>query len=358
MKKLISTLWILQLMLSVHTALFAAVPKNPVLSSYWVSPLNDSTMQKVAKRFEVVRKLNGGYEVLVPINQSNQLFSLVPEAQLLSLDISNETKQKSRSDLKGYHDFESVQTHLQSIQKAHPELASIEQYGSSMENRPLIALKLTSGSPQNSKPAILLTASTHGDELITVEVLFGLLDSLVSNYGSDTRLSKLIEQYEIYFVPVVNPDGYVRRERYANGIDPNRDYPWPEDADHRSNPCISAIMKFYESHHIKASIDFHASGELIMYPWAYTYDSLPSLEENIFDKVTARMAEFNGYTHGQISKVIYVAQGSSADYYHWKHHSWALGIEIGHQKIPSASQIPSLLKANMESTWTFIESIK
>ncbi|MFM8315585.1 MAG: M14 family zinc carboxypeptidase, partial [Deltaproteobacteria bacterium] len=149
-----------------------------------------------------------------------------------------------------------------------------------------------------------------------------------------------------------------RKERYANGVDPNRDYPWPQDVNHASNPCISSIMKFYESHHIKASIDFHAYGEMIMYPWAYTYNSLPSLEDNIFDKVTTRMAQFNGYVHGQISKVIYVAQGSSADYYHWKHQAWALGIEVGNQKVPSLSQVPAIIKENLDSTWTFIESIK
>ncbi len=353
MKRIILSLFFFQL------SSLAATPQNPILSSYWFFPVSNNALRKVAQKFEIVRKLNGGYEILVPLQETLNFLNVIPEAQLLELDISSSLKNKSREELQGYHDFASVQSHLQSIQQKHPELASLEHYGDSMEKRPLLALKLTSPNKTNSeKTPILLTASTHGDELITVEVLFGLLDSLVSNYGKDSRLSKILNSFSIYFVPVVNPDGYVRRERYANGIDPNRDYPWPQDSNHKSNPCISAIIKFYETHQIKASIDFHAFGEMIMYPWAYTYNSLPSFEDNTFDSMTTRMASFNGYTHGQISKVIYVAQGSSADYYHWKHQAWSLGIEVGTQKVPSSSQISKITQQNMESTWTFIESIK
>jgi succinylglutamate desuccinylase len=292
------------------------------------------------------------------LNQTQDLFALFPKAQLIEFDISSSIRNKSRRELKGYHDFNTVQSHLQTLLKSYPDLTSLEEYGRSLEKRPLLALKVSTSKTQTQKPAILLTSSTHGDELITVEVLFGLLETLLSGSKTDSRLSKILENFEIYFIPVVNPDGYVNQERYANGVDPNRDYPWPQDPNHKSNPCISAIMKFYESHQIRASIDFHAFGEMIMYPWAYTYTSLPSFEEEVFDGVTEKMASFNGYTYGQISKVIYVAQGSSADYYHWKHHAWSLGIEVGNQKVPSSSEIPKILKENLESTWTFIESIK
>jgi hypothetical protein len=337
--------------------IFSAQAKNPILSSYWIAPHDNLMMKKISQKFEIVKKYNSGYEILVPLNEAKTLLELIPGAELLEMDISREFKQNYRGNIAGYHDFDSVQNHMKSIPKVHPELASIEEYGKSMEGRPLWALKLSSSSKEPSKPAILLTAATHGDELITVEVLFGLLDSLVANYGKDDRLTHLIDKYEIYFIPVVNPDGYTRRERYANGVDPNRDYPWPEDPKHKSNPCISAMMNFYDSHHVKAGIDFHASGEMIMYPWAYTYDSLPSYEDNIFDSITSRMAAFNNYLHGPISKVIYVAQGSSADYFHWKHHSWALGIEVGRSKIPSPLEISKITTQNTESTWTFIESI-
>lgn len=336
---------------------FAYSIKNPVLSSYQVFPSSDFTMQKIAKKFEVTRKIPGGYEVLVPFDKSQELFELEPHAEPIELDISQSIKNKSRQELIGYHDFSMVQSHLNNLLKTYPQLTSLETYGESLEKRPLLALKVTGPESKNNKPTILLTASTHGDELITVELLFGLLETLLTTYSKDARLSHIVDNFQIYFIPVVNPDGYIRRERYANGVDPNRDYPWPESPAKTSNPCVKAIMDFYASHKIKASIDFHASGEMIMYPWAYTYESLPSFEESFFDQTTQKMASFNGYTHGQISKVIYVAQGSSADYYHWKHHAWSLGIEVGTQKVPPSNQIEKITQENLESTWTFIEAM-
>lgn len=336
---------------------FSQPSQNPILSSYWVPSTSDSVMRQISDHFEIKRKMNGGYEVFVPVTQTATLLSIAPEAQLIEWDIDHSIRNKTARELSGYHDFATVQSHLQTYLKNYPQITSLEQYGSSMEKRPLLALKITSSVTSSNKPAILLTSSTHGNELITVEVLFGLMENLLSNYGKDERITRLVDHYQIYFIPVVNPDGYFRRERYANGIDPNRDYPMPESADHRSNPCVSAIMDFYASHSIVASMDYHSSGEMIMYPWAYTYNSLPSFEKNFFDEVTTRMASFNGYAHGQISKVIYVAKGSSADYYHWKHKAWALGIEVARTNVPSANEIPKIVKENTESTWTFIESI-
>jgi len=336
----------------------AKTPTNSILSSYWFTTSNQAVLTKVADKFEITRRTKGGFEVLVPFPESGLFLNWVPDAHLIELDTSKSLQRNRDKSLRGYHNFQSVQDDLRKILDKHPKIASIEQYGASLEKRPLLALKLTSTESSLHKPSILMTASTHGDELITVEVLFGLIEQLLSGYLQDGRMTKLLDSYELYFIPVVNPDGYVREERYANGVDPNRDYPWPQDPNHKSNPCVEALMKFYETHKIKASIDFHAYGQMIMYPWAYTYSGLPSFEENVFNSITSHMASFNGYTHGQISKVIYIAKGSSADYFHWKHQSWSLGIEVGMEKVPPTESIPKIIGDNLDSTWTFVESIQ
>ena len=115
-------------------------------------------------------------------------------------------------------------------------------------------------------------------------------------------------------------------------------------------------MNFFDAHAIKGSIDFHSFGEMIMYPWAYTYQGIPN--ETPLDQLTTKMASYNGYAHGQISKVIYVAKGSSADYYYWKKKTMALGIEIGSSYAPPTGQIPQMIQDNLESTWTFVEGIQ
>ncbi|MBM4317031.1 MAG: hypothetical protein FJ116_06075, partial [Deltaproteobacteria bacterium] len=84
---------------------YANPNKSNILSSYWVSPSRDQVMREIARKFEVTRKLNGGYEVIVPLNQTQDLFSLVPEAQLIEFDISSSIRNKTRQELQGYHDF-------------------------------------------------------------------------------------------------------------------------------------------------------------------------------------------------------------------------------------------------------------
>lgn len=332
---------------------------DPVLSSYFIVPKDQSTMRAIARKFEVEHRHLNGYEVIVPAHRANELLALAPDASLIEKDINAKYDRLNGSWMAGYHDYASVEAHLKRIVAAHPEIASLEEYGKSKEGRPLFALKLSDNVAQDeNEPEVLLTSSTHGDELISVEVLFGILDGIVDGYGTNVRMTQMVEGHELYFIPVVNPDGYTRKSRYANGVDPNRDYPWPEQPDRNPNECIKAVMKFFESHDFKGSIDYHASGGMIMYPWAYTEQKVTSADHSQFAQVTAKMAETNGYQHGQIPDLLYTAQGSSADYYYWKKHSLSLGLEIGDNKIPPASQIGKYVKQNLEAAYMFIEYFK
>ncbi|MGK4422398.1 hypothetical protein ACSLVQ_29530, partial [Klebsiella pneumoniae] len=76
-----------------------------------------------------------------------------------------------------------------------------------------------------------------------------------------------------------------------------------------------------------------------------------------FDALTKHMAEVNNYVYGPIADVIYVAPGSSADYYFWKKGSLSLGIEMGQDKVPDPSEFPAYFTSQEESTWRFLEGI-
>jgi hypothetical protein len=115
-------------------------------------------------------------------------------------------------------------------------------------------------------------------------------------------------------------------------------------------------MKFFHAHQIKGSLDFHSHGGMIMYPWAHTEED-PTEHEH-FESLTARMAATNDYEHGQISKLIYPVAGSSADYYHWKNGSTALGVEIGEEHVPPKDQIKRHVDDHTESTWLFLEALQ
>jgi hypothetical protein len=67
------------------------------------------------------------------------------------------------------------------------------------------------------------------------------------------------------------------------------------------------------------------------------------------------MAKDNQYKAGQISTTIYVAEGSSADYFYWKSGTKAVAVEIGKEKIPHWNKIPAITNEAREMIWTFLE---
>jgi predicted deacylase len=328
---------------------------DPQLSRFSVAPASEPTMKAISEKFEVEARDGNRYSVIVPAHRTAELYQLAPDAKLLEADLSEEARRAMQEWGRGYHDFEAVEQHLSKITTEHPSMTKLEVYGKSKEGRPLYALRVAT---RNNQPAILITAATHGNEIITVEVLFGILDSLLAGYSNSSRAKQIIDSHTIYFLPVVNPDGYVRQQRYANGVDPNRDYPYPDKPNRTPNECISAVMSFFHAHNIRGSIDFHSYGKLLMFPWAYTEDAPDRQDEQAFQAVTAHMAKANQYRAGQISKILYAAPGSSADYYFWKNRTLALGIEIGGSHAPNPSQIPANVQANLESTLRFLETVR
>ena len=332
------------------------IPSNPVLSLYSLHSSDDGLMRSVARRWEVKSKEGNQFKVIVPKPEALQFLAIAPKAQLIEPDMAAALRKKVGADRAGWRNLQGVHAELDKIADDYPMIATVDTYGKSMEGRALKVLRLQGKTPLSQRaPAVAITSATHGDELITVEVVMELLQEMVSKYGTDTRITRMIDSHEIFFIPVVNPDGYVRMERYSNGVDPNRDYPWPESPNRNPNPAIKAIMDFFASHDVKGSLDYHSTGGMIMYPWAYTHQSLHQEDKEKFAEITRNMASTNGYRHGPIADVIYVAKGSSADYYYWKLKTTSLAIEI--RRDGSASLIPEMTRENRESTWQFIESI-
>ncbi len=332
-----------------------------IVSNYRVRAADFESLPEIAMQFEVHRRLVSGYEVYVPAGRALEFLALAPSAELVDYDIRAEIKRlrsESPSGFAGYHTFAEVQSEMAKHVATFPAIAALNQYGTSTQGNPLLVLTVSGVKTKREKPTVMITSATHGDELITVEVVLGIIDKIVTSYGKDARITDLVNSHELLFVPVVNPDGFRTQDRYDNGRDPNRSYPWPNNTNNTPTGSIGPIVKMATEKQVDASIDFHASGEMIMYPWAYTYASPPAADELLFKALGNKMAAFNGYAVGQISQIIYLAPGSSADYYYWKLGSAALGIEMANSKVPQASQIAGVLRDNLEATIAFIEHFK
>ena len=315
----------------------------------------NSQMHLIAERFEVKERNKTGFLVYVLKERVAEFRKLAPQAKMLSSDINLNLKNKMA--LAGYHSFEQIKKMAKVLEMTYPKLAKVVPYGTSRKGLPLFAIKLSDNVEViEDEKKVMLTSATHGDELITTEVLLALTESLLKGYDSNQRFKKILNNTEIYIILVVNPEGFTRRSRYSGGIDPNRQYPWPGHPNRRTPvPAIDSIMKFYKKIDFDGSIDFHASGKMVMFPWGYTRDLIQTADHQVFDRLTADMAKENRYKHGPISRVIYVAKGSSADFYYGHNSGLALGIELTTSKVPRASRIPGVVKEASEMTWKYLE---
>ena len=333
-------------------SLSAFAHNNSSLQTYQLIASEITVIDAVSEEFEVVRKIANGFEIYVPISKQTRFLKLAPQAKFISND-----EFKNPATFEGYRDYKKVEEELKQIAAQFPDIAKLETYGTTEDGHTLYVLKVSDNVQiDEDEPELMITSATHGDEIITVEVEMELIKSLLQNYEKDVRLSKMLKEKEIFFIPMVNPQGYSQRDRYANNnTDPNRDYPYPGDENKKSVDCIDALRTWFHSRDIKGSIDLHAYGKLIMFPWAYTKSSPPRDDEINFQYLTNSMAEINKYKAGQISKIIYVAKGSSADYYYWKNKTLALGIELSSSKAPPYGAVPRIVEESREMIWRFIE---
>src|ERR1039457_6372002 len=120
----------------------------------------------------------------------------------------------------------------------------------------------------------------HGDEIGPYIFMLHLIDSLLSGYGQNSRITNLVNNHQIFINPLANPDGtyaggdntvYLATRYNGNGVDLNRNYPDPAAGLHPDGlawqPETIAFMNFADNTHLVMSMNFHAGSEVFNYPW-------------------------------------------------------------------------------------------
>ncbi|MBQ1026277.1 M14 family zinc carboxypeptidase [Micromonospora sp. C95] len=270
-----------------------------------------------------------------------------------------------------YHDYPEMIAAVNKVVADHPTLARKVSIGSSYEGRDLVAVKISDNvATDENEPEILFNAQQHAREHLTVEMALYLLNLFTDNYGSDSRITSLVNNREIWVVPSVNPDGSEydiatgsyrswRKNRQPNsgssyvGTDLNRNwsYNWgccggssgsTSSDTYRgpsafSAPETQALRNFVNSRvvggtqQIKANIDFHTYSELVLWPYGYTYNNtapgMSADQYNTFATIGQQMAATNGFTPQQSSD-LYITDGSSIDWMWAEHGIWAYTFEL------------------------------
>lgn len=255
-----------------------------------------------------------------------------------------------RPDLGAYHTVAEAGQEMADYAAAHPDLARMTMIGTSIEGRPIQAIKISDNAAvEEGEPRVLVVGCHHARELMSVEIPLYLMRRLLDGYGTDPVLTQLVDAREIWIVPVANPDGHVyveehsggqsdgwwRKNRRDNGdgsfgIDLNRNYgyqwgyddygssPTPSSEVYRgtgpfSEPETAALRDFMAAHAFSLCASFHSYGQLFLYPWGYEAANTP--DHAVFQALGDSVAAMNGYLAGNNkSGAIYVTNGEMSDW--------------------------------------------
>lgn len=146
---------------------------------------------------------------------------------------------------------------LESLFPTHVRVVSI---GDSFEGREIQAIHVgKTAAIGKKKKTIIVTGAVHAREWISVSTVSYLAYSLVTGYGHGDRIiDMLVDQFDWYFIPTLNVDGYVytwegdrlwRKNRqpttlaFCKGIDLDRAYNFHFDGSSasQSNPCSDSM---------------------------------------------------------------------------------------------------------------------
>ncbi len=174
-----------------------------------------------------------------------------------------------------YPTYAELVTALQDLSASYPNLCRLESIGKSYENRDLLFMKISDQPDlEEDEPEFKYIGTMHGNETLCVAMTLNLIELLLSDYGNDSRITHLVDETEIWIMPLMNPDGYSRNPRTrfnAQGIDLNRNFPDrvddPVNTPDGRSPEVQAMMLFAANHSPVMSANFHTGDLLVNYPY-------------------------------------------------------------------------------------------
>jgi len=290
--------------------------------------------------------------------EQNNLATPIPDLRTAGCD-PNEPKYDyptpvnyTYGSMGGYFTYQEMLDMLDDMANQYPDLISMRAPIGNItthEGRPVYWLRV-SDNPlvDEDEPEVLYTALHHAREPNSLSQMIFFLWHLLENYDTDPEIKYLLDNTELYFIPCVNPDGYVynettnpdgggfwRKNRRANndgtfGVDLNRNYgfhwgydnvgssPVTDSQTYRgpgpfSEPETQAVRAFCEAHQFQIALNYHTYGNLLIHPWGYS-DTLTD-DHDTFTALASAMNRENDFLTGTGTQTVgYIVNGDSDDW--------------------------------------------
>ncbi len=299
---------------------------------YDVTGVNYNTM-------EIEALLTDEQLAVLTANKANFKFSF-PQNLSKALDDAYMTPQK-------------IEDFIRTVHAHHPDITEIKSIGKSLEGRDIWAIKISDNvTVDEVEPVVLVNGMHHAREVMTTEVTTDMVDYLTSQYGKDAQVTKWVNNYEIWVIPMFNVDGnnkvwtedsmWRKNTRGGYGVDINRNYPTGWNScegssssqgaqDYRgtapaSEPETQAMMNFVNSIKPVFNISYHSYSELVIYP--YGCRPLKTPTGQAVESVGTEIAKKINYKPGTAWELLYNADGGDIDWMYTEQQVIPFVIEV------------------------------
>lgn len=292
----------------------------------------------------------------------------------------------------GYYTYEEALAQLDSMRAKFPQWISAKTVVSNEfthENRPIYFVRISDNPDlEENEPEMLYTALHHSREAASLTQLIYYMWYLLEN-SQNPDIQYVLQNTELYFIPIVNPDGYVynqntnptgggmwrknRRPMQNNtfGVDLNRNYGYFWGYDNTgsspdsttdtyrgpapfSEPETRVIRDFCIQHDFKITLNYHTYSNLLVYPWGYI-PQFNTPDSTIYRNYAKFLTQYNGYIYGTGDETVgYITNGDSDDWMYGeqtqKNKIISMTPEVGNQNDgfwPSQARILPLARENL-----------
>lgn len=298
------------------------------------------------------------------------------EFKLINNQVSYDNISKNNWDY--YPTYNQYVDMMYAFADSFPNICKVHSLGTLNSGREILIVNISDNVGQKeNEPSFLYTSSMHGDELTGYVLMLRFIDDVLNNYNTNSRITYLVNEIDIWINPLANPDGayaggnsnvWGATRSNANFIDLNRNFPDPQDGPHPDgNPWQEETLIFMglsDTINFNLSSNLHTGAVVANYPWD-TWSQLTA-DDSWWQHVCNEYADtcqfygtgnyFTNYNDGIINGYDwYEVDGGRQDYMNYYKHCREFTLELSNDKTPNPQELPSFWNATHPSFYNYME---
>ncbi len=256
--------WALAAILSSGAMALAGVaPKHPA----WIQPVTRDDLRTMAA---MGADLDGVWGDVARIYGTDETLSALRD---MGFSVSPIPRGRPARTADGYPAPAEIGAILSDLAARHADICRVVSIGRSTQGRDLPMVRISDHPDrEEDEPEVLYIGGFHGDEPPGTVLCLEFIRLLLDTYGTDAAVTGLVDDLEIWVLPLMNPDGYAADSRYTSGgVDLNRSFPDrirdPVNTPEGRPTETRHLMNWAFDHSPVLSASFHTGALVVNYPF-------------------------------------------------------------------------------------------